>query len=418
MATNKLTPFAYAVGANVISYERWIALTTTLANGFTSGIASSEQFNRLLAQGAAAGYVIGQIIVDGLNVDADPLDPASLVSNFKAALDFLPLAGGTMSGTINFSALSGTASRALIKGTMADDDGFRIQISGTATDAGFAEIATAGDGNEPVYVRQYSGDFSTLVRSLALLDASGNSLFPGQVTAQGNFVGNLTGKATQAGTADSAIKANQDRNGQVIDETYSPILVGELKWYAGRTVPNGYLLCDGRAVSRTTYAALFAAIGTIYGSGDGGTTFNLPNGNGRTLQGTNTVSQVGTYKAAGLPGISHSHTGTTSTTGNHSHTKGSMEITGSFGYHSWAESRQGAFYDVGGQHRSGTNNDSGSGGSRTAFAASRSWTGTTSTDGAHTHTFTTGANTGVNAIYGASATVQPPAMVGMLIIKY
>lgn len=52
---------------------------------------------------------------------------------------------------------------------------------------------------------------------------------------------------------------------------------GMIKPFAGTTVPTGYLLCDGSAVSRTTYANLFAAIGTTYGSGDGSTTFNIPN---------------------------------------------------------------------------------------------------------------------------------------------
>ena len=51
------------------------------------------------------------------------------------------------------------------------------------------------------------------------------------------------------------------------------------------TIPNGWLLCDGRAVSRTKYAELFKAIGTKHGSGDGSTTFNLPNPKGRTLVG-------------------------------------------------------------------------------------------------------------------------------------
>lgn len=46
--------------------------------------------------------------------------------------------------------------------------------------------------------------------------------------------------------------------------------------YAGTTPPTGFLLCYGQAVSRTTYAKLFAAIGTTYGAGDGSTTFNLP----------------------------------------------------------------------------------------------------------------------------------------------
>lgn len=51
---------------------------------------------------------------------------------------------------------------------------------------------------------------------------------------------------------------------------------GVVKDFAGNTIPSGYLLCDGSAVSRTTYAALFSAIGTIWGVGDGSTTFNLP----------------------------------------------------------------------------------------------------------------------------------------------
>lgn len=51
---------------------------------------------------------------------------------------------------------------------------------------------------------------------------------------------------------------------------------GALFSYAGSTAPTGYLLCDGAGVSRTTYADLFAVIGETFGSGDGSTTFNLP----------------------------------------------------------------------------------------------------------------------------------------------
>lgn len=51
--------------------------------------------------------------------------------------------------------------------------------------------------------------------------------------------------------------------------------------FAGSVAPTGWLLCDGSAVSRSTYAALFAAISTAYGAGDGSTTFNLPDMRGR-----------------------------------------------------------------------------------------------------------------------------------------
>ena len=56
--------------------------------------------------------------------------------------------------------------------------------------------------------------------------------------------------------------------------------------YAGSSAPGGWLLCDGRTVSRTTYAALFAVIGATYGAGDGNTTFALPNLQGRVAAGT------------------------------------------------------------------------------------------------------------------------------------
>jgi microcystin-dependent protein len=57
-------------------------------------------------------------------------------------------------------------------------------------------------------------------------------------------------------------------------------------------IPSGFLLCDGSAVSRTTYAALFAAIGTEEGAGDGSTTFNLPDYRGRLLAGKGTHADV------------------------------------------------------------------------------------------------------------------------------
>ena len=56
---------------------------------------------------------------------------------------------------------------------------------------------------------------------------------------------------------------------------------GALHIYGGTTAPTGWLLCDGSAVSRATYADLFGAIGTNFGSGDGSTTFNLPDMRGR-----------------------------------------------------------------------------------------------------------------------------------------
>lgn len=72
--------------------------------------------------------------------------------------------------------------------------------------------------------------------------------------------------------------------------------------FAGSNIPAGYLLCNGSAVSRTSYANLFEVISTLYGEGDGSTTFNLPDLRDRFLEGAGT-NALGTYLEAGLPNI-------------------------------------------------------------------------------------------------------------------
>ena len=78
-------------------------------------------------------------------------------------------------------------------------------------------------------------------------------------------------------------------------------LIGSIAYFAGQnSAPDGWLLCNGAAVSRSTYAALFSAVGATYGAGDGSTTFALPNLIDKFVEGSTTV---GTTKAAGLPNI-------------------------------------------------------------------------------------------------------------------
>ena len=103
--------------------------------------------------------------------------------------------------------VTGTTSTDLVYANMADNDQFRIRVGGTATNAGFVEIATADDGTEPIHVRQYSGVFTSLTRTATLLDGSGNSSFPGGVTAT-SFTGSLRGTATTASFVLNAISSS------------------------------------------------------------------------------------------------------------------------------------------------------------------------------------------------------------------
>ena len=83
-------------------------------------------------------------------------------------------------------------------------------------------------------------------------------------------------------------------------------------------VPTGYLECDGSAVSRTTYAALFAVIGSLYGTGDGSSTFNLPDLRGEFIRGYDNGRGIDNARplasTQGGSNLSHSHTATSTST--------------------------------------------------------------------------------------------------------
>jgi hypothetical protein len=93
---------------------------------------------------------------------------------------------GNVTGNIT-NTVTGINSTEIVRGNMADNDQFRILIGGTASDAGFVEIATADGGNEPIHIRQYTGTFTTLTRTLTLLDGSGNTSIPGTLTVTSNL---------------------------------------------------------------------------------------------------------------------------------------------------------------------------------------------------------------------------------------
>jgi microcystin-dependent protein len=108
----------------------------------------------------------------------------------------------------------------------------------------------------------------------------------------------------------------------ILAEIVKGIPTGSGKLWFTDSVPSGWLLCDGSAVSRTTYARLFAVIGTIYGSGDGSTTFNLPNFKGRVPVGKDIGQSE--FDSLGESGGEKAHTLTQAEMPEHNHDDGTL----------------------------------------------------------------------------------------------
>ena len=164
--------------------------------------------------------------------------------------------------------------------------------------------------------------------------------------------------------------------------------IGTIFFVADDAAPEGSLICDGRLLSRTTYADLFAKLGTVYGAGDGSTTFQLPDYRGEFLRGWDGGRGVDAGRVRGSfqtdQNKTHTHSGTTSSD-SHSHTFSAT--TGSGGDHTHTIPKTGGTASVAtvvalGQPGSNSITSSSSG------AHTHTVSGTTATD-AHTHTITT-----------------------------
>lgn len=142
---------------------------------------------------------------------------------------------------------------------------------------------------------------------------TGSVAADGQTPVTGNLQmgGNLiTGLGTGVSSTDAVNVAQL--------ATINSVVTGTIQMWPTVTAPTGYLLCTGTAVSRSTYADLFAVVGTTFGVGDGTTTFNLPNYADRFPLGAGTAALAATGGSKDAVIVSHSHTATVTDPG-HTH---------------------------------------------------------------------------------------------------
>ena len=182
-----------------------------------------------------------------------------------------------------------------------------VQVYCDGTNFYSAQTSSAGNfnvnGNETIVGNMSVGGNSTLTGTLAV---TGNTTL-----TTGAISGVMTAPTAAAGTNTTQIATTAF----VLSNS---VPTGAINMWPTSSAPTGYLLCNGAAVSRSTYAALYAVIGTTFGVGDNTTTFNLPNYTNRFPYGTTLAATGGSADAIV---VSHTHTATSSVVDpGHTHT--------------------------------------------------------------------------------------------------
>lgn len=172
----------------------------------------------------------------------------------------------------------------------------------------------------------YMSDLSTYYQQVAAVQAGltqtneNVSSLDSELTAlQGTVTGNKSELDGKIASLQSSLTAHTGNNTIHVTQAdknkwnENSITAGSVWLWPGNTPPEGWLLCNGQAVSRTTYANLFSVLGTAYGQGNGSTTFNVPDLTGRVPVGANS-----TYPLAGKGGEA-AHALTSAENGPHTH---------------------------------------------------------------------------------------------------
>jgi len=196
----------------------------------------------------------------------------------SANLGLLPRAGGTMTGQLLADDSAGAGAPAIAFDGDASTGIFRVGSNtiGFAT-AGTLRVEISDSGLDmsnglPIRFQDSSGAPFVALKSPSSVSANRTFTLPATTGTAGQFL--------------SVSSSNHSAtNAELVFSTVQGVPSGSVFCMAVATIPSGYLECNGAAVSRVTYAALFAVIGTQYGTGNGSSTFNLPDLRGEFVRG-------------------------------------------------------------------------------------------------------------------------------------
>jgi len=298
------TDFTATAGQTVFTVNYVIGFVSVYRNGIKLGNAdytATDGTTITLATGAIVGDLIEVQSVSNLNL--------------YSTITYQDFSGTGSQTAFTMSVSPPNAASVLVAISGVVQDPVNYTVAGTTLT--FTTAPAAGTNNISVRylgipttgaVASFSGGTTGLTPSTATT---------GAVTLAGTLaVANGGTGLTSPGTSGNLLTSN----GTAWTSTAPApgVLSGTIQMWPTATPPSGYALCDGTAVSRTTYAALFAVVGTTFGTGDGATTFNLPDYRGRSplgVSGSYALATTGGSADAIVP--SHTH-GITDPTHSHS----------------------------------------------------------------------------------------------------
>lgn len=435
-------------GASTAAQAR-INLGTNDAANLTTGVVPTDRLNGLYNIGISGNAATATKLLTARNINGVAFDGTANITIFDATK--LPLTGGTVTGDLVIQ-----SGRTRVRTNGQGD--YSTSALEVGAETGDVWLSLHAFGVSALSFQHVRGS-----NSVRLLDAGGRlgTFIAGQVVAdnlagEGSGITNLNAAnistgilpVARGGTGTSAATGSGAMVKQESPYIASPVLggvptadtapvgtnttqlattafvranaaalpAGSVIAHTSSVVPNGFLKANGANVSRTTYAELFAVIGTNYGGGDGSTTFTLPDLRGEFIRGWDDGRGLDSGRGIGSLQLqsyqSHTHTASSAGNGDHAHTvTGNTSVNGNHA-HTYTDPLVG--------------NDGVKVGSGSGLAAYRTATngGTTLSNGDHSHTingttnFTGAHNHTITVNASGDAETRPRNVALMYLIKF